>query len=245
MNMIEMKLAFELEEKREAYQGRRHKAESELAEIDEMLSSLSIYTKAINKTMQQFDPKPMFMETLLQKLGIVDMEDWGKRKEERQKDLLRLNVAELERQYACRVAAVTYPYKRLIIVDQSAEHSWTHSLVLFATSRSIEEEMVLDSIWKDYCCGIRRFLLEDDWSMANLAIKNPNYEQFQEETRAELAKKVEKQDANRADAFDVFRIKKMKECLGQMTEEQYILICTDLLDDLRKFNALGYYSGGR
>ena len=89
MNKIEMMLLYELKAKRVEYKRQQMDAEFELAETKEILDSLSIYTKAINKTVQQFETKPMFVESLLKKLDIVDIEALEKKKGELEAEVVR------------------------------------------------------------------------------------------------------------------------------------------------------------
>jgi hypothetical protein len=242
MNLIEMKLVFELETKLIACEEKKAKTEGELAEINELLGSLNIYTKAINGTMQQFETKPMFIETLLEKLGIVDMKALEERKATLEKELLQWDATELKGVYACRIAAVTYPYKRLVIEELTDEYSRNDGLSLCLGSRSLEEELVMDSLWREVWSGWnRKFLSGGTWSHPTFARRKPNYQSFQADVSKKLAEKAEWQTKNKTDAFEHYRTIKTAECLGKITEEQYLQLFTDLLSDLRKFSELGSY----
>lgn len=238
MNKIEMMLLYELKAKRVEYKKQQMDAEFELAETKEILDSLSIYTKAINKTVQQFETKPMFVESLLKKLDIVDIEALEKKKGELEAKVVRWDVDALEKEEACHIAAVNYPYKRLVIEDYTRKETWGEMLALIATCRTLEEELVLNSIWTDCWTGVRRVLWCGDWSLASLMMRKPDYGRFQGETRKALGAKYEWHVKNKSDGYEKFRFQKMKECLVQMTEEQYAIYFADLMEDVRKYNQL-------
>lgn len=239
MNLIGMKLAYELEAQRVEYKKRQMDAEFELAKTKEILDSLSIYTKAINKTVQQFETKPMFVESLLKKLDIVDVEALEEKKGELEKELLLWDIDELEARYECRITAVTYPYKRLVIEELKDRHNWGDGLTLGMGSRFVEEELVLDSLWRDvWSGGNRKFLSGGTWSHVRFRMREPNYQRFQTEARKELIQKAGMQAFTKEDAFEQYRTNKAIECLGQITEEYYVQLFTDLLADLHKFSDL-------
>ena len=238
MNKIEMMLLYELKAKRVEYKRQQTDAEFELAETKEILDSLSIYTKAINKTVQQFETKPMFVESLVKKLDIVDIEALEKKKGELEAKVVRWDVDALEKKEACHIAAVNYPYKRLVVEDYTRKETWGETLALVATCRTLEEEMVLNSIWDSCWTEVRRVRWLGEWMLVSLMVRKPDYGTFQEKTRKVLEKHLDWYTKRQPDAFEAFRFQKMKECLGQMTEEQYAIYFADLMEDVRKYNQL-------
>ena len=188
MNKIEMMLLYELKAKRVEYKKQQMDAEFELAETKEILDSLSIYTKAINKTVQQFETKPMFVESLLKKLDIVDIEALEKKKGELEAKVVRWDVDALEKEEACHIAAVNYPYKRLVIEDYTRKETWGEMLALIATCRTFEEEMVLNSIWDSCWTEARRVRWIGEWMLVSLMVRKPDYETISRENAKSFGK---------------------------------------------------------